>query len=412
MQARAQARLLLPILAVLYVLGFTNLFLRSSFGIMAPHLALEMELAPWQLSAVASAFFVAYALMQVPTGMLLDRFGARRTLATMLLFTAAGAALFAAAQSATMLAAGRVLMGLGCAGVFTGAFYVLALWLPRDRVVSASGNLNGFAGLGNLAATTPLALLIALIGWRDSYWLFTAGVVVLLLAVAIVLRDAPPDAPPRASGSESLGQIVAGVRAALAQPGMGRLLVAGFPMSAGAVFSGAWGAHYLRDVHGLDDLWRGNVLLGFALCAICGHVVSGQVARRANSMRAAIVAGSLGVVVATGALALLPAPPLWLVATLLALLAVSATYPAITMAHARGLVPAHLMGRGVAVTNMGVMSAVATMQLAFGWVIGLFTPVAGLAPEIAYRAAFGVQAVVALAALAVYAGIEDVRAKD
>ena len=81
-----------PILAILYVLGFTNLVLRSSFGVMAPDLAREMALSPAMLSMVASAFFFAYALMQVPTGMLLDRFGPRRTLATMLLFTTAGAA--------------------------------------------------------------------------------------------------------------------------------------------------------------------------------------------------------------------------------------------------------------------------------------------------------------------------------
>ena len=179
------ARVFLPVLAILYVLGFTNLFLRSSFGVMAPHLSVEMQLTPAQVSGVASAFFFAYAAMQVPTGVLLDRFGARRTLATMLLFTTAGTALFAAATSGTMLAAGRVLMGIGCAGIFTGAFYVLALWLPRERVVSTSGTLNSFASLGNIAATTPLAALIAVIGWRQSYGLFTAESLVRLLPKSV-----------------------------------------------------------------------------------------------------------------------------------------------------------------------------------------------------------------------------------
>ena len=94
---------IVPILAILYGLGFTNLFLRSSFGVMAPDLAREMALEPAALSTVASAFFFAYAAMQVPTGMLLDRFGPRRTVAAMLLFTAAGTALFATGTSATTL---------------------------------------------------------------------------------------------------------------------------------------------------------------------------------------------------------------------------------------------------------------------------------------------------------------------
>ena len=77
----AITRAFVPVLAILYILGFTNLFLRSSFGVMAPDLAREMRLSPELLSTIASAFFFAYAAMQIPTGMLLDRFGPRWVLA-------------------------------------------------------------------------------------------------------------------------------------------------------------------------------------------------------------------------------------------------------------------------------------------------------------------------------------------
>jgi MFS family permease len=411
MDERSTARLFLPILAVLYVLGFTNLFLRSSFGVMAPHLAGEMHLSPAALSAVASAFFFAYAAMQVPTGVLLDRFGARRTLATMLLFTMVGAAVFSVAESGGMLAFGRVLMGIGCAGVFTGAFYVLALWLPPSRVVVSSGSLNSFAALGNLAATTPLAALIAWIGWRESYWIFTAGVLLLLTSVAVLVRDAPPAAPPRSSNRESLTEVIAGVRAAVRQPGIARLLVAGFPMSAGSVITGVWGAPYLRDVHGLDDLGRGNVLLAMALSAIAGHLLCSRLARWLNSLRRAIVAGASGLVVTMGLMAIVAGPPLWLVVALFCCTSLFGSYPTVTMAHARGLVPANLMGRGVSVTNMGTMTAIALMQFVFGWIVGFFPSEAGASPESAYRTAFAVQAVVAVVALLIYAPVPDVRPK-
>lgn len=405
------SRVFLPVLAILYVLGFTNLFLRSSFGVMAPHLSVEMQLTPAQVSGVASAFFFAYAAMQVPTGVLLDRFGARRTLATMLLFTTAGTALFAAATSGTMLATGRVLMGIGCAGIFTGAFYVLALWLPRDRVVSTSGTLNSFASLGNIAATTPLAALIAVIGWRQSYWLFTAGVLVLLVLVALLVRDRPPDAEPHSTTRETFGEVLSGVWAAARQPGMARLLTIGLPMSAASTIAGTWGAPYLRDVHGLDDIGRGNVLLGMALCGMAGHTLLGILARRVNSMKIAILTGSVGIIAATASLALMARPSLGVVVGLFCLMGVCGTYPAIAMGHARGLVPASLLGRGVAVANMGMMTGVATMQFAFGWIVGLFPAIDGLQPEEAYRTAFAAQAVMALVALVIYAPIRDVRPK-
>ena len=398
-----------PILAILYMLGFTNLFLRSSFGVMSPDLAREMDMAPAALSLVGSAFFFAYALMQVPTGMLLDRFGPRRTLAIMLISTFVGAGIFAAGETPGMLAVGRVLMGIGCAGVFTGAFYVMTLWMPPDRVVTQIGMLNSFASFGNLCATAPLAFLIAWIGWRTSYWGFTIGVALLTLAVALVMRDTAPGQTPTSSKDESLRQIFAGVREAIRQPGMKRLLVAGLPMSAASTISGVWGAPYLKHVHGLDDGARGSVLLAMAVCGMSGHFLYGQLARRFNTLKWPIIGGSSVILCCTGLFALIEQPPLWLVTVLFAILALVSAYPTITHAHARGLVPARLMGRGVSVTNMGVMTAIATAQLAFGGIVGLLPTVAGAPPEAAYRLGFAMQAIVALTGILIYAPIRDVR---
>lgn len=404
-----QATAIAPILAILYALGFTNLFLRSSFGVMAPELAREMALEPAMLSTVASAYFFAYAAMQVPTGMLLDRFGPRRTLATMLLFTAVGTALFATGRSTTSLTIARLLMGLGCAGVFTGAFYVLTQWMQADRVVSQIGALNSFAALGTLCATTPFAVLIAWVGWRDSYWFFTAGVAVLLLAVAALLRDGPSDRPPPSSKREGLAQAFAGVLDAIGQPGMKRLLVAGLPMSSASTIAGVWGAPYLEDVHALGDIDRGNVLLAMAGCGMAGHFLYGQLASRLNTLKGMVLAGSAVILVATSTLAVLERPPLSLVMGLFCLIALFGAYPTLTHAHSRGLVPAHLVGRGVSVTNMGVMGAVAFMQLSFGWIVGAFSQTTGVPPEHAYRAGFAMQAAVTLLAIAIYAPIRDAK---
>jgi len=394
---------MLAVLAVLYALGFTNLFLRGSLGIMAPALGRDMALTPAALSVIASAFFFAYAAMQVPTGMLLDRFGPRRTLAALLLFTTAGAALFAVAGSTANLVAARILMGIGCAGVFTGAFYVLNLRLPPERVVTQSGALNSFASFGGLCATTPLALLVAWIGWRESYWLFTVGVVALLLAVVAVLRDGAA----KAAKPESLREVALGVWNALRQPGMKRLLILGFPLSATTTITGIWGPPYLRDVHGLGDLGRGNMMLAMAVCGICGHMLYGQVARCWNTLKGVILGGGTIIILATGILAAVPQPPLWLVAPLFCLMGLTGAYPMMAFAHARGLVSVELVGRGIGVTNTGIMAAIAMMQLVFGWIVGAFAPVGGGPPEHAYRAGFACQALVAVLALLIYAPVRD-----
>lgn len=398
-----------PILVILYSLGFTNLFLRSNFGVMTPDLARELALEPAALSTVASAYFFAYAAMQVPTGILLDRFGSRRTIAALLLFTAIGTALFAVGTSASTLTLARLLMGFGCAGIFTGAFYVLAHWLESDRVVTQVGALNSFSSLGALCATTPFAMLIAAIGWRESYWLFTAFVALLTLAVAALLRDAPPDRSPPPVRPQGLVTAVAGVLEALRQPGMRRLLVAGLPMSSAGTIAGVWGAPYLQDVHALDDIGRGNVLLAMAASAIVGHFLHGQIARRLNTLKGMILAGSCVIFLATAMLALIERPPLTLVVVLFCLIGLSGAFPAVAHAHTRGLVAPHLVGRGISLTNMGIMAAVAFMQLVFGWIIGAFAHGSAAPPEQAYRAGFAALAAAALLAIAVYAPVRDVR---
>jgi MFS family permease len=398
-----------PILAILYSLGFTNLFLRSTFGVMAPDLARELALEPAALSTVASAYFFAYAVMQVPTGMLLDRFGSRRTIAALLVFTAIGAALFAVGSSPLTLTVARLLMGCGCAGIFTGAFYVLAHWLQSDRLVTQVGALNSFSGLGALCATTPFAALIAVIGWRQSYWLFTVVIALLTLAVALALRDAPPDRPPPPVRPQGLVSALAGVLEAIRQPGMPRLLAAGLPMSSAGTIAGVWGAPYLENVHALDDIGRGNVLLAMAASSIAGHFLHGQLARRLNTLKGMILAGSSVIFLATATLALVERPPLALVAVLFCLIGLSGAFPAVAHAHTRGLVAPHLVGRGISLTNMGIMAAVAIMQLVFGWIVGAFAQAAGAPPEQAYRAGFAALAAAALLAIVIYAPVRDVR---
>lgn len=400
---------LLPILVTLYLLGFSNLFLRSSFGVMAPELEREMGMSPALLSTVASAFFIAYALMQIPTGMMLDRFGPRRVLSMMMLFTAAGTAFFAAGETVQTLTLGRILMGIGCSGAFTGAFYILAMWMTPERVVTQTGALNSFAAVGNLCATAPFAALMVLIGWRESYWIFTAAMVLLTIALAIFVRDTPPDHPPRQVKNERLGEVLAGVREAVRQPGMGRLLFTGLPMSAAGTLSGAWGAPYLKHVHGLDDIARGNVLLLMALGGIGGHFFYGRIARRINSLKMPVLVGGIVVLAMVLSLAVLSKPPLMLVTAIFVVISICSAYPTVSHAHARGLVPARLMGRGVAASNMGIMTAIAAAQFMFGWILSAFPAVAGMPPEIAYRTAFGVQAAVALVGLMIFLRVPDVQ---
>src|SRR5690606_25915127 len=107
-----------PMIAVFCLMGMLSLFLRASLGVIAPDMSRELGLTPAELSIVTGSMFVVVAAMQIPTGILLDRFGGRRTMPVALVFTVAGLAWFSVAETGSGLAWARALMGLGTAGCF------------------------------------------------------------------------------------------------------------------------------------------------------------------------------------------------------------------------------------------------------------------------------------------------------
>lgn len=394
----------------LYFLGILNVFLRNSLGVIGPEVAVSLEIEPTMLGGVASAFFIAYALMQIPTGILLDRYGARPTLGSLMVLTTLGALLFAAATSQSALFLSRILMGAGCAGCFTGAFYILARRVPRERFAFHGGLFNSIAMVGTLLAATPLAGAAALLGWRGAALLMAGMAGAALLLVWTVLRDpSRPDATASPAPVESLTESIAGMVRIARIPGMPRLVCTGFGMSAAPVISGIWGGPYLHDVQGLDEISRGNVLLFMACIGVASHFILGQLSARLNSVRGVIAGGTILVIAALGVLATLDKPPAWLTALLFGAISFGCGYPALVHAHIRSMVPERLFGRGITLITMGVMGIVAVMQLLAGAIIDSFPhDPQSIAPQIGYQVAFAFMALMSAGALLLYWRIYEV----
>ena len=401
---------LLPMMAALYGLGLANIFIRSSMGVLAPELAADLALTPAMLGAIASAFFLSYAVMQIPTGLLLDRFGPRLVVIGLFLLTVIGTLLFALSPSGSVMLVARIMMGAGCAGVFAGAFLIIARFYPPARFTSIGATLNSFAMLGTFLATIPLAYLVTTLGWRDSFlWIGILMAMVALLAV-LTLRDHPPgvDAQATRERQENLADVLAGSWAVMRTPGILSITSGGMALSAGNTILGIWGGPYLNDVHGLNETERGGVLIFMAMSGVAGHFLYGQAARIFNTLKGLVLAGTTAIAAILGTLALLPSPSLVTVTILLALLGLACGFPTILLAHGRALVPDHLIGRGLTTVNTGIMVAIAIMQMAVGALIGTVAVKAtGQASPMGYRAAFGFIAVMAMVTFVIYSRVDD-----
>lgn len=402
------ARAPIAIVASFNVVFVISQFFRSAVAVIAPDMMIELDLGPTAIGLVGGAFFVAIAAMQIPVGILLDRFGPRRTTPALLVLAVAGAVVFASAEGTAGLVAGQALIGAGCAGVFMGGMVAIARWYPPERFATVSGIMLAISVGGMLLSATPLAWAADAFGWRAAFLFIAALTAVLGLVMYAVVRDAPAGHDFHRRNPESLGAALAGLRSVIADRDMPFLLAIAFVAYA-SVFAvrGLWGGPYLADIHGLGAVDRGNVLLLLSLGTMIGLLVYGPLERHAGGRRIPVLGGAFVGALCLFTLALVPGPSTALVASVLFVLGVSGAYVVLLLAHGRSLVPDHLVGRAVTTVNFANFVGVGVIQVATGIVVAAFPETAGHPPEAAYRTVFGMIGGLLVVAALLYGRVRD-----
>ena len=239
-----------------------------------------MSLGAADLGLLTSAYFVAFGAAQLPLGVLLDRFGARRVEAALLLVAAVGAAVFAGAQTSGTLAVGRGLIGLGVSACLMASFKSFSQWFPPEKMASLTGWIMTAGTLGAFAATVPLDVALRFATWREVF--LALAVVTVLMSVWLFFGV------PEKSGlppPEPLSAQWAGIRQALVSrhfwwiAPVGMAQIGGF-MAVQSLWSSAW----LINVNGYsragaaDHLaaMNGSMILAYALIGL----VSTRLAQR------------------------------------------------------------------------------------------------------------------------------------
>ena len=404
-RARVSARML----AVLCAAFMASQFFRVSNAVIAPELMRTLSISSEAMGVITGAFFFAFGIMQIPTGILLDRFGPRRTMSGLFVIAAAGSAVFATAEGTTGLIAGRALIGVGCAAGLMGMLVTIARWYPPERFAKLSSMVYVVGGAGVLFATTPLAAAADTIGWRGAFWAMTGITLGFAAMLFAMVRDAPPGREIESAG-ETFAQMLGGVREVSRNRQLWHVCAIQF-VNYGSIIAviGLWAGPYLNDIHGLQGVLRGNVLFVINVSMLAAVIGYGVVERRLRSRKRAIVGGSIASAAILLVLAFWPGIGTWPGIVLLTAFAVASGHIMLNHAHARAVLPDHLVGRGLTLQNVAVFFGVATMQSVTGLIIGKFTEVGEAAPDIAYRSVFGFLAVMIVVSLLLYLPVRDIR---
>ncbi|MBV8190751.1 MAG: MFS transporter [Alphaproteobacteria bacterium] len=258
------------------------------------------------LGNIAAFYFYAYAILQIPVGLILDRYGARRALIAALLTAGLGALAFSRADGAASAELARLAMGAGSAFSFIGCLKLAQEWFPPSRFSTLAGMTNT-AGMIGAASGAAVASLVSAIGWRGATASIAWAELVLAVLVFLVVRDRPHPAVPDVSAHDGTGP----------RPRQMLDLVTDLQVWINAVyatsislvfvaFGGLWGSSYIEKAYGMNAVAAADVGSLLFLGGILGSLFFGWWSDHLGRRKLPMVAAGIGALATMAGLLYLP----------------------------------------------------------------------------------------------------------
>lgn len=353
-------------------------------AVAAPALAADLGLDAVGLGLVTSAYFLGFAVAQLPSGVLVDRHGPRPVIATLLVIAAVGVAAMGLAPDAAFLAGARFATGIGMSVCLMAGFKAFAMGLPTHWLPLANACLLAAGQLGSLLGTTPAERLVAAVGWRGPFLALAATVLGSAVLAAFLVPTRQGHGPPLGPLVRELGRVLTSATFWRVAPLC--MTTTAAVLATPALWAGGW----LRDVAGLDAESAGYYLGAIAIGMGVGYVALGWLGVRPEryglDLRRLTIVSSLAflavqlAIIAGGRVAPLL---LW---TGFGFLGTCGAYGYAMLTRSFG---AALAGRALTAANLGVVVSAFAIQYGPGWIIAQWPASGGAHPAIAYQAAFG-----------------------
>ena len=361
--------------ALFYLIAF---YQRVSPAVMTGELMRDFHINAKQLGNLSAFYFYLYVAMQIPIGILIDRWGAKKVLVAGCLSAAVGAFLFGTTDYFALACTGRAVIGGATAVGWLVILKLATHWFPRRQFAMLSG-LGLFIGnMGSLTAQVPLRLLIESFGWRTTA--VASGVVTLgvgLLAWMLVENDpadkgfisyAPDELRDRAS--TSLKGVLTGLHRVFGYANTWLIFLAQGGMVGPVLsFTGLWGVPFLARRYELSPKSAAAICSIMIICwavasPICGGL-SDQIGRRKPIYLGGAVVSTLGWIV----LFYFPGLPLAAFVIVAAATTLACGSGVLGFAFSKEKVPIRYVGTTSAVTNIGNMLGPTLLQPGIGWML-------------------------------------------
>lgn len=352
-------------------------FQRFAPAVMVDVLMRDFQVGGALLGGLSAFYFYAYAGMQIPVGLLVDRFGPRRTLTLGAALCALGVATFGLSERLELAYLGRLVAGTGAGFSFVGALKLATLWFPPQRFAQLAGMTLMVSMLGGILGQGPLAALLDRIDWRTA--MLGAAVVGAVIAVAIwlIVRDGASrdDRGRREAARENKASgldLLSGLLRVLRNRQLWLISFVAAAMSAPMLtIAGLWGVPWLMHVQGFSRseaaATNSLLLIGWAI----GSPLAGALSDRLGRRRLPMMAGALLGLASLLLLFYVPGLPTPLLSALFFVTGLGLSSMAIAYAMARETVPARDAGAALGLANSLIVGSGAVFQPLVGWLLDL-----------------------------------------
>ncbi len=355
-----------------YVLA---VFHRSSLGVAGLLASERFDINATRLAAFTVLQLVVYAAMQVPVGVMLDRFGSRAMLLSGLALMTAGQLFFAFTTSFGGAVAARAVLGAGDAMVFVSVIRLVTVWFLVRQAPMVT-QLTGLVGqMGAIVAAAPLAFLLDRLGWTRAFALVSSLGIVLLVAVALFVKDSPYRRDEVVQ--VKLRALALSVRTLWGNPGTRLGMWSHFTSQfAATVFTLLWGYPFLVQGLGWSEAAASTLLMVMTAWAVVSGLVLARLVSRLPYWRSWIVIGIVVAMVVPWTAVLLwsgPAPD-WIVVVMACTTATGGPAAMVGFDLARTFTPVHAIGRANGLVNVGGFTAALLTMALIGVVLDLVEP--------------------------------------
>lgn len=347
---------------------FYTFLLQVSPSVMVRDLMSAFSVHATSIGNFASVYFMIYMIMQIPVGILFDRFSARWLLTLAAAMCGIGCVIFATAHSFSAAIFSRALIGLGSSFAVVGSFNIASLWFSSKRFAAITGLTITIGMFGAVAGESPLALMTNYFGWRTSMNIFAIVGIAFSILIWLIVRN--PKSHIQKQRSEI--SILSGLKYIFtSKQSWLAALYGGFLYAPTPIFGALWGVPFLMYSHHISKPIAAAIISSIFFGWMCGSPFFGWMSDFLARRKPPMIIGAIGGLITLTSVIYIQNLPTYTLAMLLFAFGFLSSGFILAFAVVKEINPARYSATSIGFTNMLNMIWCALLQPAIGIVLDL-----------------------------------------